>query len=288
VDILTSTAWDVRQGDWRARAPESLLADRRVERLGRVLNDMLDTVSASQRRQRELARRVLEAEERERERIAHELYAGTAQTLAGVLVRLRILARQAEGPSPCGPMDEITAEVRQALEEIRAVARRLRPPELDELGVRAALEAHARRLTEGRDLRVDFQGTIPESCLSEDARLALFRIAQEALTNAVRHAGARIVRARFVRAADALVAEVEDDGRGFDLPDTLQQGAGFGLMGMEERASYAGGSLAVVSRPGTGTRLRLVLPWVTPPGDGEAETAPEPGLGSLMPAGVPT
>lgn len=290
VDTLTRIAQQVRAGDWSARAPGSALADRRVERLRHVVNEMLDGVTAARRRQRELARRVLEAEERERERIAHELYSGTAQTMAGVLVRLRVLERDASRDPSCGPLDEITDEVRQALEEIRAVARRLRPPELDELGVRAALEAHARQVSGDGAPRMEFQGRVPDECLSDEARVALFRVIQEALTNAAQHAEALHVRTRFLQAADALVVEVEDDGRGFD-PDGVRihpLGAGLGLPGMEERAGYAGGSLAVDSAPGRGTRLRLVLPWATPPGPDAAERVAQPDLDPVIPAGAPT
>jgi signal transduction histidine kinase len=269
VDTLADVARRVRAGDSTARVPTSLLADRRLERLQHVVNEMLDAVTVAHRRQRELSRRVLEAEERERERIAHELYAGTAQTLAGVLVRLRILAREGNVVTEQS-IDELTDQVRDALEEIRSVARRLRPPELDEIGVRAALEAHARGLAEAHGLRIDFHGRVPETCLSDEARLALFRVIQEGLSNAAIHANASHVHTRFVRAADALVVEVEDDGCGFDPDDPRLlapiAGAGLGLPGMRERAGYAGGSLTVDAAPGRGTRLRLLLPWATPPG----------------------
>lgn len=279
VDTLADVARRVREGDWTARVPTSLLADRRLERLQHVVNEMLDAVTVSRRRQRELSRRVLEAEERERERIAHELYAGTAQTLAAVLVRLRIVAREAAADADREGIEAITDEVRHALEEIRSVARRLRPPELDELGVRAALEAHARGLADTYGLRIDFHGQVPEACLSDDARLALFRVVQEGLSNAALHAHASHVHTRFVRAADALVVEVEDDGSGFDADDPALlapgDGAGLGLPGMIERAGYAGGSLVLDSEPGRGTRLRLLLPWASPPGpDGGASATP--------------
>ena len=275
LDTLSSTAQRVRAGDWGSRAPQSRLADTRLERLRHVFNDMLEAISASRRRQRELARRVLDAEEEERERIANELYAGTAQTLAGVLVRLRVLARHVEVEPHGGRLEEVADEVRAALEEIRNIARRLRPPELDELGVRAALEAHARGLTDRSDLRVEFVGRIPEDALNEEARLALFRIVQEALTNAVRHADAHLVRVLFLRATDGLVTEVQDDGQGFDPSAAERQSQiGFGLTGMEERAGYAGGSFSLDAAPGRGTRVRLVLPWAPgkgPDGDEEAD-----------------
>jgi two-component system sensor histidine kinase UhpB len=225
---------------------------------------MLDSLSAHRARQQELARRVLESEERERQRIAHELYSGTAQTLAGVLVRLRIAERHLSS-SAHDSIHEIREEVVSALEEIRGVARRLRPPELDELGVRAALEAHARSMTDGKRMDVRFDGVVPP--LSRETSLALFRIAQEAITNAVLHSGADAVTVRFAVEGGSLVTEVADDGCGFEPAAALTpSGQSLGLFGMHERAGYVQGELSLESGPGRGTRVRVVLPVNAPRG----------------------
>lgn len=284
VQDLTDTARRVTQGDWRARAPRSPFADERTERLGQVLNEMLDAVALAHRSQRDLSRRVLESEERERERIAHELYAGTAQTLAGLLVRLRVLSRHVDPEVDQSGIDEITDELRTALQEIRSVARRLRPPELDELGVRSALEAHARTITEGAAIAVDFTGDVPEERLDSDARLGLFRIAQEAITNAVEHGRPERISVGFHSTANGLRVEVVDDGRGFEVPagGRLADFANLGLVGMRERAEYAQGSLMISSNPGEGTRVSLVLPLqrgaLAAAGSGVAPES-SPGLG---------
>lgn len=262
VHALADTARRAAEGDWSARVPPSSLADLRIEHLGAVFNDLMDSLEQARRVQLEDSRRVLEAEERDRERIAHELYAGTAQTLAGVLVRLRILQR-AVGAGELGSVfDEVTSEVRLALEEVRTVARRLRPPELDELGVRAALEAHARRLHEALGVAIEFHGDVPEGDLDPGARLALFRIVQEGLTNAAHHAQAHRVDVRFRPTAHRFVAEVVDDGSGFDpesaVPTTDAQ---LGLVGMRERAEYVQGRFTIESAPGRGTVVRIELPW---------------------------
>lgn len=258
---ITGTADAVRLGDLSARAPVSGLADRDLHHLARVLNDMLDAVALAREQQRAMSHRVVLAEERERERIAGEIYAGTAQTLAGVLVRLQIVVRRCEG-NDRQALEELATEVRSALEEVRAFARRLRPPELDELGVRPALEAHARGLASPGGPAIDFLGDVPESRLSHDARLALFRVVQEALTNAVRHSGASRVTVRFDATPSCLEALVEDDGRGFD-PDAPWTGTSprLGLLTMTERAGYAEGIFSLDSAPGSGTRIRLALPW---------------------------
>lgn len=279
LDRVVETAEAVRLGNLAARTQTSPLTDPELDRLGRVLNEMLEALSQARERQKELSHQVLRAEERERERIAGELYAGTAQTLAGVLVRLRLLMRQTTDDTGRRQMDEVASEIRAALEEVRAFARRLRPPELDELGVRAALEAHARGLAGEGGPRIDFQGELQDAELSDDARLALFRVVQEALTNAVRHSGASRISVTFQPGDDGLETVVEDDGTGFD-PDELEKEkpARLGLLTMIERAGYAQGITQVESAPGSGTRIRLVLPW----SPGNADGDPDP-LAELLP-----
>jgi len=255
---LKSTAVKIRAGDLAARAGLSPVADASFQQVVEVFNDMLDVLSVNRTRQQELARRVLESEERERQLIAHELYSGTAQTLAGVLVRLRIAERH-QNTGTTGSIEEIREEVVNALEEVRGVARRLRPPELDELGVRVALEAHARSMTEGKRIETSFAGKLPD--LSREISLALFRILQEAISNAAIHANAETLTVRFAERKDSVVAEVVDDGVGFDLGNALgQAGGSLGLFGMHERAGYVRGELSMESGPGLGTRVRVVIP----------------------------
>jgi two-component system sensor histidine kinase UhpB len=255
---LEHTARSVARGDVDARTPVAAVADDAMQSLIAVFNNMLDSLSANRRRQRELARRVLESEERERQLIAHELYSGTAQTLAGVLVRLRMAERHLTSASN-GSIREIREEVVQALEEVRGVARRLRPPELDELGVRVALEAHARSIGEGRRMDFQFEGEVPP--LSRESSLALFRIVQEAISNAALHSGADNVRVIFSHQDANVITEVVDDGRGFDPEQTLSRAArSLGLFGMHERAGYVQGELSLESGLGRGTRVRVVIP----------------------------
>ena len=273
LETLAFTARRVGAGEMEARAEKSPLADSGLARVTEIFNEMLDSLSANRARQQELARRVLESEERERQRIAHELYSGTAQTLAGVLVRLRIAERHLSSGAN-GSINEIREEVVSALEEIRGGARRLRPPELDELGVRAALEAHARSMIQGRRMDFRFYGTVPP--LSREASLALFRILQEAITNAVVHSGADSIQVSVSSGDDRVVADVVDDGCGFDLPTALaQSGQNLGLFGMHERAGYVQGELSLESGPGRGTRVRVTLPMApkkeSPLGSGTVE-----------------
>jgi signal transduction histidine kinase len=282
IHTLTETARRVQLGDWSARAEPSPLADHPVEQLGLVLNEMLDAMDHARRTQRQVSSLVLDAEEREREQLAHEIYAGTAQTLAGVLIRLRVLARALVTGDPGPVLDEVTSEVRTALKEVQAVARRLRPPELDELGIRAALEAHGRRLTDGRGPSIAFEGDIQDEDLDPGARLALFRIVQEEMTNAVVHSGATRVRVEFTTRPDAFRADIVDDGVGFDPSSaTPATDSHLGLVGMRERADYVGGVFTVRSEPGSGTSVRLDLPW------GLSEPPVDPPISSRVRAVAP-
>ncbi len=282
LEDLQRTAEAIRGGRLEARSPTSPFSDRKLSQLVCAFNGMLDAVDRNRERQQELARRVLEAEERERERVAHELYSRTAQTLAAVLVRLRLARKQLDCDRE-GALEEIRAGVVDALEEIRGVARRLRPPELDELGVQAALEAHARSLTEGSPVEVSFEGGLPE--LDREATLALFRIVQEAITNAVLHGTPDRVRVSFRTADGRLTAEVRDDGVGFDLDRALMSTSqSLGLFGMHERAGYLEGELSLESGPGSGTAVRVSLPLERAMG---GRTAPDGAVERLVDGMVP-
>jgi signal transduction histidine kinase len=261
LEAIEETADRVRAGDYDARAPSSPLADRRLNRVGAILNEMLDALDRARQRQRELSLQVLRSQERERRRMSGDLYDQTAQTLAGVLVRLRLLSREGRDGAGTESLAYVTEQVRAALEDVRAVARQLRPPELNDLGVRSALEALGRELEEEYDLMVTLEGSLPEARLSEDAGLALFRVVQEALVNVARHAQAQRALVTFTPKPGEILVEVRDDGIGFDPDDLRADGdPRLGLVTMIERAGYARGKITVESSPGLGTRVHLVFP----------------------------
>lgn len=213
------------------------------------------------RRLREFGAGALRAAEEERRRIARELHDDTAQRLATLMIRLRLLERSADEDRRGEILREMREEVLACSESVRRIARGLRPPELEELGVTAAIRSHARGLTENLDLDVQIEAEGAVDTLSEEARLALYRILQEALSNVVRHAEAETVVVRLGSRDGRVTAEVEDDGVGFDV-DRVGPGRGgrLGLVGMEERASLVGGSVEVDSEPGEGTRVRVQIP----------------------------
>jgi len=154
----------------------------------------------------------------------------------------------------------------QAMEELLMLARQLRPTALDDLGLKAALAGHVAELGRQGGIRASFEAHGDFSALPSDVQLVVYRVAQEALSNAARHSGAETVRVRLLRDADSgspsgdgdrVELTVGDDGSGF----TFDQAArGLGIAGMRERALLIGGELTIESRPGRGTMVRLTVP----------------------------
>lgn len=261
ISELEHTAACVQRGELNARAPLSPVADPELERLTRTFNGMLDNLEGYRQRLRDVAAHALNAEEEERKRVARELHDETAQALAALLIRLRVARRVDDPGARENLLEEMRREIGNALEGVRRFARGLRPPALDELGLIPALESHVRGVMESAGLPVRIDAEPLEARLSPQAELALYRIIQEALSNAVRHAEASLVRVMIARQGDAVAATVEDDGRGFDPQRVMSAGGrGLGLYGMQERAAYLGGRVNIVSQPGTGTQVHAEIP----------------------------
>lgn len=214
-----------------------------VAELTRAFNEMLERLEAERR---ESGQRALHAQEAERLRIASGLHDEVGQVLTGVLLRLD---------------DAETKEaVRQALDEVRRIARELRPEMLEQLGLVSALTELSRRFAESSGVTVErrFASDLPP--LSDDAELAVYRVAQESLTNVARHADASRVEIALEPGADSVVLRVVDDGRGIPVPDAYALNGHGGLRGMRERALLVGGALAI-KRGGTGgVEVRLEVP----------------------------
>jgi two-component system sensor histidine kinase UhpB len=261
LDELERTAARVRRGEMDRRAPVSPVADRELDRLRRTFNAMLDAGAAYRARLREVAARALSAAEEERKRIARELHDETAQMLAALLIRIRVVQKNRDPDALAALLEEMRGEIGGALEGIRRFARGLRPPALDELGLVPAIEGHARSLEEISGLRIDVDAEDASGDLPPEAELATYRIVQEALSNILRHAHATHASVRIAHEDGALVVTVQDDGRGFDPANAISaEGGGLGLFGMKERAGYIGGRVEITSAPGRGTRVRAEIP----------------------------
>jgi PAS domain S-box-containing protein len=209
-----------------------------------------------------LSRRVLEAQETERRRVAHELHDELGQALTAIKINLQTRARFHK-QSP----DELNVEnlriVDDALQQVRRLALALRPSMLDDLGLLPALRWIAEQTAARSGFTVQFHTAIPEARLSPEIETACFRIVQEALTNIARHARAQRVEIDLHRTGDALVLCVQDDGCGFDLAAMRGRalaGGSIGVLGMQERAELIGGQLNIESTPGQGSTVRLTCP----------------------------
>jgi two-component system, NarL family, sensor histidine kinase UhpB len=279
--LLKATADRIQEGDMDARVPDSRLADPDMERVTAATNGMLDRLADYRRRLREVAARALNASEEERRRISLELHDDASQRLAAILMRLRIARSVEDGEVKDMMLEEVRRELAETADGLRRYAQGLRPPALDELGLGPAIESHVRHVAETAAMPVEVRTEGVGRLESPEAELALYRIIQEAITNALRHSRARRIGVSVERKHDAVMATVTDDGVGFDAEAILRAPTGehgLGLFGMRERAEYVGGRVAIVSTPGKGTTVRAAVPVLGAGGVLPAElVAAEPG-----------
>jgi len=218
-----------------------------------------------------MARRVVLAQEEERHRVARELHDETGQSLTALKISLQILMGELppEAEGVAADLAEAVALVDTTRERIREVARGLRPPALDAVGLNLTLEDFCRTFGRHTGLGIDYRGdeALEPPPVADAASICLYRFLQEALANAARHAGATRVKVTLRRAGGDIRLQVEDDGTGFD-PAAVEAragpDAGLGLTGMRERLSLLGGRLTIASGAGGGTRLEARLPAGTP------------------------
>jgi len=224
-----------------------------IDRLASSFHGLLERIEDERRRSGQLAMR---AQEEERRRLARDLHDEVNQALTAILLRLEALAQETP-PERAPELIELKRLVNQAMEELLNLARQLRPSALDDHGLVAALETQLKRFSArtGVEARLDTGGD-PDR-VAEVVQTAIYRVAQEALTNITRHAGATIVELVVAQTNGEVELRVSDDGRGFD---PTARGRGLGLVGMAERARLVGGELDVRSAPGGGTTITLRVP----------------------------
>ena len=208
-----------------------------------------------------LTRRLVQAEEAERRRIAGELHDRVGQQLSALNINLDLISRDASlAPATRKRLEDSIGLVDGTLQSIESVMAELRPPLLDEYGLGAALGWHAEEFSRRTGIEVSVEDAAHEAAreLRVEAALALFRIAQEALNNVLKHARARNVNIEISRVENQVMLAVRDDGQGFDA-SRARRGR-WGMTTMRERAEAAGGSLKVETAPGQGTRVVATLP----------------------------
>lgn len=247
----------------RARITPS---DQEISELAQAFNTMMDRLEATRREQTML---IIQAQEEERRRIALELHDETGQNMTALLVHTELLNQtlqllpesliQAQTRAQlAGGLRQLTKLTQDTLENVRVLAQQLRPSVLDDLGMPAAFRWLAEDGRQRLRLEVKLQmDGLANAHFPPAYETALFRIAQESLTNAARHGQAHQVTITLAREMQQIRLTIHDDGCGFDA---AKQPPGLGIFGMNERASLLGGTLAIASRPGQGTTVRADLP----------------------------
>lgn len=259
LDELEAAAARVQAGDMSRRAESSLLADREMQRVVDTFNAMLDAITEARSKYRELSIRALRAAEEERKRVSSDLHDKTAQTLAGLLVQLSLVKSVKDDEVRGELLKEASQQAAFAMDEVYRVVQALRPPALELLGLRGAIEAHALALQENADITIEVQAGDVRGALDPETEIATYRIIQEALSNVIRHSKATRAVVNLQRSVDGVVVTIEDNGVGFNPAATLRSPHSLGLFGMQERASYLGGTVEIRSGSG-GTTVEVQIP----------------------------
>jgi signal transduction histidine kinase len=249
----------VKAGDYSVRA--RVRTKDEVGALAGAFNELMSKLQRENSANRQLLRLIILAEEEERRRVARELHDHTGQALTSLIVSLGALRngqRTAE-------VEDLLTVATQALSEVHDLSRALRPGVLDELGLGPALRKLTETLGERTGFKVEFAavGLDETARLPRDIEVALYRIAQEALTNAMRHGRATSAEVLLQRKPETILLVIEDDGAGFDIGNwrtRCLRGEHLGLLGIDERATLLGGTFRLESRPGNGTSLFVEVP----------------------------
>jgi signal transduction histidine kinase len=245
------TAHDKEGGDARFSDEDVRLAEAFAARAAAA-------VDLSERVASDALRRVVSAQELERERLARELHDETGQALTSILLGVKSIEDAAGAEDVAAATSRVRDLVVSTLQDVRRLAVELRPKALDDFGLVSALERLVETFHEQTGIEVDLEPRLGEERLPSEIETALYRITQEALTNVVKHAEAKRVSIVLTRRDGSVSAVIEDDGLGFSVGDGTDKG--LGLLGMRERVALVDGRLDVESSPGSGTTLSIEVP----------------------------
>jgi signal transduction histidine kinase len=260
IQDLEDVASRVWKGDFGARVEQSAVADDQVLRVGAMFNLLLDGLATDRARMRALAAEVIEVGDRERAALARELHDSTAQRLAALMLQVSAAARDSKDPALAARLAAIRDDAEEVTEEVRLLSHTVHPRVLDDLGLVPALHKLARDSSAGTGIDVDVEADTDGSSIPPPVAAVLYRVAQEAVRNAVRHATPRRVRVVLHQSNGSATLEVLDDGKGFDLREAEKRRPGMGLLSMRERVSLLDGELAIRTAPGDGTAISATVP----------------------------
>jgi signal transduction histidine kinase len=236
------------------------LEKERQQELSAAQQARLEAVQQQEALRRAHLRHIVRAQEDERARIARELHDEMAQTLTGFTLNLAALGQTSLNPESHSILRNLQDLGRQMSQDIQRLVYTLRPAHLDELGLVKALEALSDRMSGSLQLEIKLKIDGPAIRLPQILETALFRIAQEALTNVSRHAQTRQVWIEISYQPEWVCLSVRDAGVGFQAPEDFSSLSGWGLVGIRERVESVGGQFKLTSRPGEGTSLEVKAP----------------------------
>ena len=228
------------------------------------LNDDFKQVSQlihDAKEKQEFGLKIIEAQEEERRRLSREMHDGPAQMLANILLRSELVDRTFRERSTEEALLEIQnmrKMVRSSLYEVRRIIYDLRPMALDDLGLLPTIKKYLANIEEFNNIHIDFTALKAEKRLDPKYEVALFRLTQEAVQNAVKHAEPSTIKVRMEVMQDLVVISIIDDGKGFDV--TVKKENSFGIIGMRERVEMLDGSITFHSEIGKGTRVLIKVP----------------------------
>ncbi len=285
IQRLRDSAQAVQAGDLSQRVPVDRADE--VGQLSSAFNAMTAELARSRaelERKEEIRTRLLEqvitAQEDERKRIARELHDETSQALTSLMVGLRVLEQRPDLAGTREALADLRALTSKTLDAVHDLALQLRPSVLDDLGLVPATDRLVAEFQQGHGIEVAFETNLRTGPrLPAPLETALYRIAQEALTNVVRHARAQSMSVLLEARRGSVTLIVEDDGRGFDVASRLAEAGDdrcLGVFGMRERATLLGGSLTIESTPGSGTTVFVGVPLPSESWDERSQTNPNP------------
>ena len=262
IEELVALTRAVKAGNYRTKAP--VRASDEVGELAAAFNQMTDAIAQKEAARQQLLRKVIHAGEEERKRIARDLHDHTGQALTSQIAALSALESQGNDTLTRRRLVELRQQAEQTLAEVHDLAVALRPSVLDDVGLRAALDRHCRLFAQRFGVQVACVDLdLNDQRLPAEVELTIYRVVQEALTNAVRHGQAGRMVALVRLTTTGVLAIVRDNGCGFDARDWQKrcvEGNHLGLLGIEERVSLIGGSFCVDSEPGKGATVYADVP----------------------------
>jgi signal transduction histidine kinase len=206
---------------------------------------------------RRALRRAVELQEDERKRVARELHDEVGQALTSILIRLKALQEEADNVAISDRLDDLRTLTAQTIEELRRLAMDLRPAALDSLGIVPALQWYTQQIAERTGLDIKFRGSEKFERLPLETELILYRVAQEGITNAIRHGKAQSIEITLGRDPQTIRLTITDNGKGFNPIGTNH---GLGLVGIRERVELLDGNFSVKTTPGAGAQLLIEIP----------------------------